>query len=135
MKFLHLFLLLFIGTYCSTFSKNNDFYFNVEKEGFYKAKVPSNLKGEKIYLYYQNTGYQLDTHKNYAYFYCPSKGNYKISSFVRKLKSPVISFWKIIQSKKYYKYALSNSLNSDHWFTDIISDGKPFKATFDLRKK
>ena len=135
MKFSRLFLLLFIGTYCSAFSKNNDFYFNVEKEGFYKTKVPSNLENEKIYLYYKNTGYQVPIDKSYAYFYCPSKGNYQISSHVIKLKSPVISSWRIIQSKKYYKYALSNSLNGDHWFTDIISEGKPFKTTFNLRKK
>jgi hypothetical protein len=134
MKFLSLFL-LFISIYCSAFSNNKDFYFNVEKEGFYKTKISSNLKDAEIYLYYKNTGYQLYTDKNYAYFYCPSKGNYQISIQIRKLKPTIISSWKIIKNKKYYKYALSNSLNNNHWFTDIISDGKSYKATFNLRKK
>ncbi|MCL7753104.1 C25 family cysteine peptidase [Polaribacter sp. Z022] len=136
MKSLIISLSIILFGYNFTFSNTKDFYFNVKKEGVYKTKIPSNLIGNNLYLYYQNKSSQVYINKNYVYFYCPSRGNYQISRIeTKKIKPIVVSSWEIIKKKKYYKYALSNSLNEKHWFTDIISDGKSFKTNFTVIKK
>ena len=107
---------------------NTMFYFNVATEGIYTFKIPNKLSDKELFVLFKNHYYRVFTENNYGYVYCPEKGYYQISSNYKKPLQPFsISSVLKIEERNHYKYSLPNSLNSSHWFLDIISEDKPFK--------
>lgn len=121
-------LLFFAFAFLQNLYGNEAYYFQVNSEGIYKIKVPGDLVKSNIFLSFNKYTYEVFKDSKYAYVFCPKKGIYQISSSKSHLsKVNNIIFKDVIKTKKYYRYSLPNSMNTSHWFLDIVSENKVFE--------